>query len=81
MNTEERKCPKCKHQHETVLYQETDGSFVCGHLLSDAVIKRYPGFREALALSLDTGFARDPFGAPRTVLRGGQRLYYLMRCH
>jgi hypothetical protein len=53
MNTEERKCPKCKHQHEAVLYQETDGSFVCGHLLSDAVIERYKGFREALALSLE----------------------------
>jgi hypothetical protein len=51
MNTDELQC--AKRERRAVLYQETDGSFVCPHCLSDAVIDRYPGFRQALTLSLE----------------------------
>jgi hypothetical protein len=51
MNTDELICAECDRR--SVLYQETDGSFVCGHCLSEEVVSRYQGFREALSLSLE----------------------------
>jgi hypothetical protein len=51
MKDDSLQCAKCNRQ--TVLYQEVDGSFVCGWDLSDEVIDRYPGFRQELALSFE----------------------------
>ncbi len=41
-----------KSDRRAVLYEETDGSIVCGHSLSEAVIDRYLSLYQAFALSL-----------------------------
>jgi ribosomal protein S27AE len=70
MKDDSLQCAKCDRR--SVLYQETDGSFVCGKCLSDEIVDRYQGFREALALSLERSERMTAINAQKAAKVGEQ---------